>query len=117
MEPSAVISLITGILVSSVMITIGIVQLRSKKPVSFYTGEKPLREDELTDVKAWNRKHGLMWLSYGIFVLLCYLFGCIFLYDNVWVLAAIFGSVLIPLLLLVIGHHCLVKRYRKHKTN
>ena len=53
-----IISLVIFSLVTIVMIIIGISQMRSKKPVGFYSGEKPPREEELSDVVAWNKKHG-----------------------------------------------------------
>lgn len=54
--------------VAALMIGIGISQLRSKKPVGFYSGVKPPREDELSDVGAWNKKHGIMWIIYGAII-------------------------------------------------
>ena len=61
-----IISLVVFLLVSMVMIIIGISQIRSKQPVGFYTGEKLPREDELSDVVAWNKKHGYMWVVYAL---------------------------------------------------
>lgn len=61
--------------VSILMITIGIIQFKSKKPVGFYTGEKPPRAEDLTDVKAWNHRHGMLLISYGISLMLSYLVG------------------------------------------
>jgi len=64
-------------LVSSIFIILGIVQYRSKVPVFINTGEKPPREDELTDMTEWNHKHGRNFVIYG-----CMLFvtGTFFLY-------------------------------------
>ena len=52
-------------LIALIMIGIGMSQLKSRKPVGFYTGVKPPEEKELRDVKIWNRKHGIMWILYG----------------------------------------------------
>ncbi len=52
-------------LTAFIMTGIGISQLKSRKPVGFYTGVKPPEEKQLRDVKAWNRKHGIMWIVYG----------------------------------------------------
>ena len=60
-------------LVALFMMGIGIVQIKSRKPVAFYSGEKPPKAEELTDVSAWNRKHGMMWLAYGIIILISFL--------------------------------------------
>lgn len=48
-----------------IMITIGIVQLKSKRPVGFWSGVKPPDEKKVKDVEAYNKKHGWMWILYG----------------------------------------------------
>lgn len=58
------------VIVAAIMVGIGIVQLKSKKPVGFYSGEKPPRPEELSDVEAWNKQHGMMWLIYGGIIML-----------------------------------------------
>ena len=45
------ISFIIYVCAAAVMFFIGMVQLTSKKPVGFYSGEKPPSEADLTDVK------------------------------------------------------------------
>ena len=57
--------------VALIMIGIGISQLKSRKPVGFYTGVKPPEEKELRDVEAWNKKHGVMWILYGSSIVGC----------------------------------------------
>jgi hypothetical protein len=54
------------------IIIIGIVQYRSKNPVGFWSGKEPPKREQVTDVKAYNRKHGLMWILYGIGFILCF---------------------------------------------
>jgi len=58
---------------SVVMIAIGVYQIKSIDPVGFYTGEKPLKKEQLTDVKAYNKKHGWMWITYGIAIISAFL--------------------------------------------
>ena len=72
-----IIGIVVFALVSSIFIILGIVQYRSKIPVSINTGEKPPREDELTDMTEWNHKHGRNFVIYG-----CMLFvtGTVFIY-------------------------------------
>jgi hypothetical protein len=43
---------------------VGICKLKSKEPVAFYSGETPPKREQLTDVNAWNKKHGMMWIIY-----------------------------------------------------
>lgn len=103
-------------LVALIMIVIGISQLKSKEPVGFYTGEKSPKAKELTDVVGWNRRHGMMWILYGVAMI----FG--------FVVAGLAGSevlALIILLTIVLGgilvmmayHHYLKKKYYKKRDN
>ena len=98
--------------VALIMFGIGISQLKSKDPVGFYTGEKPPEKERLSDVNAWNKKHGMMWVIYG---------GCIICS---WVCSAFTGNSLHPEIPLIVGvvtpifimaicHHKLVKKYYK----
>lgn len=75
MTAEIVISIVI-LLVSAVpMIILGIVQYRSKDPVGFWSGKKPPQREEITDVKAYNRKHGLMWIFFGVGLVMCYVCG------------------------------------------
>lgn len=57
------------------LIILGIVQYRSKDPVGFWSGQKPPVREQITDIKAYNQKHGLMWIIYGAGFLLCFICG------------------------------------------
>lgn len=48
------------------LIILGIIQYRSKEPVGFWSGKEPPKREQITDVKAYNRKHGIMWIVYGL---------------------------------------------------
>ncbi len=56
-------------LVSLIFVVLGIRQCRSKSPVTMNTGEKPLRPEQLSDVKAWNTGHGKAFIVYGILLM------------------------------------------------
>lgn len=60
------------------IIIIGIVQYRSKDPVGFWSGKKPPQKEQITDVNAYNRKHGLMWIFLGVGFILCFICGLLF---------------------------------------
>ena len=107
-----IIGLVSYLAVVSVMMGIGISQLRSKKPVAFYSGEKPPREEELSDVKAWNQKHGRMWVLYGVIILMSYGIGAL-MGDTLWSVIPMCAGVVLPLPIMILYHHKLVKRYRK----
>lgn len=60
------------------IIIIGIIQYRSKKPVGFWSGKEPPKKEQITDVEAYNHKHGIMWIFYGAGFILCFICGFIF---------------------------------------
>ena len=74
------------------MLMIGIVQIQSKKPVGFYAGETAPDETELTDTQAWNRKHGILWVLYGITIVITSLIG-VSMIDSVWCIFPLIGGV------------------------
>lgn len=57
------------------IIILGIVQYRSKDPVGFWSGKEPPKREQITDVRAYNRKHGLMWILYGAGFIVCFVCG------------------------------------------
>lgn len=97
---------------AAIMAGIGISQLKSRKPVGFYTGEKPPKEDEITDVRAWNKKHGLMWLIYGGIIITGFGIGTT-LGDSLWSLIPMLGGILLPLPVMIWYHHRLIQLYKK----
>lgn len=55
------------------LIGLGVAQYKSVDPVGFWAGKKPPKREQIRDVKAYNHKHGLMWIFYGAGLLLCFL--------------------------------------------
>lgn len=93
------------------IIIIGIVQCRSKEPVGFWNLMQPPKREQVTDVKAYNRKHGIMWLIYGIGFLLCFFCGWPFGGG----VAAILGGVecIGGIFVMILYHNRLDRRYLK----
>ena len=56
--------------VSALITGIGIYALRRKKPMWFYAGTK-VKEEEISDVRGFNRANGIMWIAYSLI-----LWGC-----------------------------------------
>jgi hypothetical protein len=94
------------------MIGIGASQIRSKTPVGFYTGEKALKEEDVTDMSAWNKKHGAMWMVYGAVILLSWVVGFL-VEDSFWQGFSLIAGVCLPLVFMILYHSALVKRYKK----
>ena len=95
-----------------IMIVIGIFQLKSKEPVGFYTGEKPPAREEIKDVAAWNRKHGVMWIVYGVIIIISWICGYL-AGDSLWCLIPFFAGVIGPLPVMIWYHHRLIKMYKE----
>lgn len=96
------------------MIIIGIVQARSKKPVGFYSGVKPPKAAEITDVDAWNKKHGMMWIIYGLIILACW--GCgLLLGDSVLTLIPYCAGLILPIFFMMAYHNNLIGKYVVYK--
>lgn len=93
-----------------IMIVVGIFQMKSKEPVGFYTVEKPIKKEQVSDVEVWNKKHGMMWIAYGVGMVLAYLVGCVLENKEVSyiiLLAVTFGA--IPVM--IVYHHWMKKKY------
>lgn len=109
-----IFGLVIYLFVAAVMLGIGISQYKSKKPVGFYSGEKPPLESELTDVIMWNKKHGKMWILYGIIIIFSYVAGIPFLKaDSVWCIIPMCGGIIAPLPVMIWYHHKLIKEYKR----
>ena len=60
-----IIWLIIMIPVSLLFTVIGIYALKSKKPMHFWSGST-VRASEITDVPAYNKANGIMWLVFSV---------------------------------------------------
>ena len=103
--------LLIMILVALFMLIIGIFQMQSKKTVGFYAGEKGPDETELTDVQVRNIKHGIMWVLYGICILVTSLIG-VSMINSIWCTVPFIGGVVLPVPIMIWYHHKLIARYR-----
>ncbi len=105
-----IISGVIYFLVASVMFGIGISQLKSKDPVGFYTGEKPPEKEHLSDVYAWNKKHGTMWVIYGVCIVCSWICSA-FIADSIFSAIPLSAGILAPIVIMIVYHHRLVKKY------
>ena len=88
---------------------IGIYAWRREKPMWFFSGST-VKEEEITDVKAYNRENGIMWICYSAIFWISTVLGF-------WS-AAIAGIVLVAgcvagSLLLVAAYNRIYKKYKK----
>ncbi|HBA67866.1 MAG TPA: hypothetical protein DCZ40_00685 [Lachnospiraceae bacterium] len=111
MTAEIIISSVIMLISTAPIIIIGIVQYRSKEPVGFWSGKEPPQKEQITDVKAYNRKHGLMWMLLGTGLILCFLCGLPFGGDIAGYLCMI--EVIGGILGMIAYHEKLDRMYRK----
>jgi len=98
-------------LVGLVMVVIGVCQwIKRDEPVGFYNLTSPPRKEDITDVSEWNKKHGVIWILYGLCIELGFWAGYSVKGSALEVLFML-GGVLIPLPFMVMRHKRLEKRY------
>lgn len=111
----AIMCFVIYLLVAFVMIGIGVSQLKSRTPVGFYSGEKPFSAEQLSDVVMWNKKHGEMWIIYGIIIIFSGLAGTFLIgADAGWQMISIpmVGGVVAPIIWMIGYHERLICKYR-----
>lgn len=95
------------------LIILGISQYRSKTPVGFWSGEKPPAEESVTDIVAYNKKHGIMWILYGIGIVPTVMISVVMIEitdEAPWICISLAETVG-GLLLLIRYHQYLTRRY------
>ena len=106
-----ILMLIIMLPVAFLMGGIGIYQIKSPKPAWFYSGEEPPKPENITDLRAWNTKHGGMWVVYGAIILITTVIGVIDLSSiGMWFFM---GGILLPIPFMIWWHHRLEKIYLK----
>ena len=110
MNAGTIMGLVILSIVAGIMIVIGISQLSQKDhPVGFYNLIDPPRKKEISDVIQWNKKHGIIWIVYGICIESGFWLGYVM---PVEVLEMVFMMGGVPLPFMVIRHHWLEKEYK-----
>ena len=89
---------------------LGIYAWKREKPIWFWSGST-VREDEISDVPAYNRANGLMWLGFSALFWASTILGYLNMkIGGICLFAAVMISV--PLLPFVYGK--IYKKYKKH---
>ena len=67
-------------------------------------------ESIVKDIENWNKKHGIMWILYGIAIVIGIVGGLI-VGDSPLLVVIYCGSLLLPIVIMVLYHKKLVKDY------
>lgn len=114
MNASMVMGLVIISIVAGIMIIIGITQYTNKDhPVGFYNLIDPPKKEEISDVIQWNKKHGVIWIVYGLCIELGFWLGYAVTMEALEILCMMGGGI-IPLPFMVMRHHQLEKEYKFH---
>lgn len=98
--------------VAAIMGMVGVCQVAKKDaPVGFYNVIDPPKKEEITDIIQWNKKHGMLWILYGICIELGFWLGYV-MPNEVLEMIFMMGGVVLPLPLMIVRHHRLEKEYR-----
>ena len=88
---------------------LGIYAWRRKKPMWFYSGST-VREEEIADVKAYNRANGIMWICYSLVFWISMILG----FLNISAAGIVLGAgCLGGIPILVIAYHKIYKKYKR----
>lgn len=113
MNSATIMVLVIISIVALIMMLIGIKQFNQKEdPVGFYNLIDPPKAVDITDIVAWNRKHGLIWIIYGMCIEAGFWIGY-FIPNEVLQTICMMGGGGIPLPFMVIRHKVLVRKYHK----
>lgn len=111
MDAELIMALVIMSVCALIMVGIGISQMRKKDvPVGFYNLVSPPEKEEISDIRAWNRKHGIIWIFYGVCIELGFWLGVILPAEWMEIVFSM-GGVLLPLPFMVFRHRSLVKKY------
>lgn len=112
MNAEMIMALVIVSFVAGIMIIMGITQ-RAKKdePVGLYNVIAPPKKEEISDVIQWNKKHGVIWIVYGICIELGFWVGYA-MPSEVLEMVFMLGGIFIPLPFMVLRHRTLEKEYK-----
>lgn len=109
MESGAVLFAITVWICGLLFIGIGVFAWKKKTPMHFWSGTT-VKSEEISDIKAYNKANGIMWLIYGGMFMLV---GLLSLICSVFVGAAITIFMSVPgLIILIIVYKKIYNRYK-----
>ncbi|AET67804.1 hypothetical protein Desor_2202 [Desulfosporosinus orientis DSM 765] len=103
-----IIATVVVLFCAIVFIGIGIFALNKKSPMHFWSGTE-VKAAEISNVRAYNRANGIMWIVYGSAYVLAAMLGLVF--RNAIGVAIIINCTLGLIILIIAYRHI----YRKYK--
>ena len=96
---------------SALLTGLGIFAWRRKQPMWFWSGST-VKEEEISDVRAYNRANGIMWIAFSLLFWICTAIG-----FRSMKAAGIFmmAACALGCPLLIVAYRMIYKRYEKKK--
>lgn len=79
--------------------------------MGFYNVIDPPKKEEISDILQWNKKHGMIWIVYGICIEIGFGIGYVMPIEVLEMFFMI-GGIVLPLPFMCLRHHELEKEYR-----
>lgn len=112
-----ILGLVIVSVTSLILIAIGFVEYKTKdNPVGFYNVGDGYKKEEITDVIAWNKKHGYILINYGLTIEVGFIVSSLISSTYIQMIVLLL-SILLPLPLMVLRHNYLVKKYYKKEKS
>lgn len=109
MNTGTIVWLIIMIPTSALFTGIGIYAMKREKPMWFWSGST-VKEYEISDIPAYNRANGLMWIGFSVLFWICAILGFFNITAAGFGLIAVcvFGMPLLPAV-----YHRIYRKYRR----
>lgn len=103
------LSLIILIPLASLFTGIGIYAWNRKKPMWFWSGST-VKEREITDVRAYNRANGIMWIAFSLIYWAGAVLSC---FESKAVGPLIMIGTLVGIVFLIVTYQKIYRKYRR----
>ena len=100
-----------ALMCAAVFIGIGIFSIKKKTPMHFWSGTT-VKSEEISDVRAYNKENGVMWITYGATYVLAAILALLFGSKMGAILVTLSCTLGLIILIVVYGHI-----YKKYKNN
>ena len=109
MNTDSIVMLVILVPLAAFFTGIGIYAIRRKKPMWFFSGST-VSEDEITDVPAYNRANGIMWICFSLIYWVAAVLGIF----NVKVVGVVIGvGTIVGIVALIFVYKAIYNKYRR----
>ena len=104
-----VLWLVISLSMAMLFFGIGVYACRRTKPMWFWSGST-VKEEEITDVPAYNKANGTMWILYSLWY---WVAGLLYVFFPMAAVIVMVVGATVGTVPLIIGYHRIYKKYKK----